>query len=155
MTLRERLIQARPQAQLYRESIEALPPMITGLRGRISSLALHPIKSLGILKMDDGLLAPEGLQTADGVLTDRMAMLAIKQSGDVDGQPYEYVRFSQREEGRLALTTPYYNGRELFYVAPDMKPLCIPVGDLEPRQEGKKVFVRVLGDGDVNPGIVE
>lgn len=154
--LREELINARPHASLYADSLRQLPDDIRGLQGRVAGLAMFPIKALGALKIESARLSRDGLQTVDEKLIDRMAMIAVKKSGVVDGEAYEYERLSQRECGMLARISPEYDYKKelLRYRTVDAEPLEISVRDLMPR-EGDKVSVKITGEGDIKSGVLE
>lgn len=102
--LRERLAGSRPDLGAYRKTLGALPDEIAGIRGVIAALAVHPIKALSPLHVLQAGIEPSGLWTADGRFGDRMAMLVKREEGTCKEGPFSAVRFSQREEPRLALT---------------------------------------------------
>jgi len=155
MNLRERLIAARPDAKKYAETLRAIPEEIRWIRANISHLALYPIKSLGGLPVDTAAIAEDGLWTPDEKLGDRMAMLAIRDVGEAEGQIHEYSRFSPRNEGKLVLAKPEYNGETLSYEAPDFEEkLVIPVQDLQPK-DGRPVALKMFGDSGIMAGVLE
>lgn len=146
MSLREELISARPEAREYAASLRSLPHL-AGMRGTIGDVVLFPIKALGGLKMNQGAKATDsGLTTPDGKLSDRMAMLTLKEEGELEEGHYDAVRFSQREEGILVLMKPQYDGQTLTYTAPGVPPLSITPQELK-RRDGERVKVRMFKKG--------
>lgn len=159
MKLREQLIEARPNATAYAESLRALPSTVEGIRGYIGALKIFPIKALCGISLNNGAtVGNRGLSTPDGMLSDRMAMLALREPGEIGGEGYDFVRFSQRNEGKLVLPIGSYNERNnlLTYSAGGipMLPVDISPDELAPR-EGKIVRVKMFNDGEIFEGIPE
>lgn len=155
MSYREALIESRPQALRYAQSVRELPASIVGLRARISALALAPVKSLGMLSLEKAEVWADGFHTPGGEFGDRMAMVVRRQSGNSDGIPFSQVRFSQREDGILARVLPSLNtfGDQLAYSGHGMGDLFIDANELEPRA-GRTENIRVTPN-DVVPGVLE
>lgn len=154
---RETLPSLRPEVAEYKTLIDVLPPDISGLRGKIRALALHPIKSLGILNVKHARIGRDGLRTEDNHVGDRMAMIVRKVSAVTkSGAEFDCERFSQREEGTLALARPTYDGTSgLSYHAPFMEPLDIEHETLQPRA-GEAVRVKMFKKGtDIFEGVYE
>lgn len=156
MNLRENLIDDCTDSALYRESMEVLPPNLAGIVGRIASLALAPIKSLGMLEVSEACVRNFGLCTVakDGLFVDRAAMLVEKSPGKIGGLNYDFQRFSQRNEGALALAQPYLDGEKLIYEAPGLEELEIDPSQFE-LPEGERVKVKMFPDGGVYDGVLE
>lgn len=152
---RDRLVAARPEAEEYRELVEALPENVAGLKGRIAELNIFPIKALGKLALEQALVGPNGISTADGHFHDRMAMLVYPKEGEHDGTPYTHMRYSQRENGDLVLLRPEITVDGLRYrVRDSVEDLVIEPGDLAPR-EGERVMMKMGDKGNVHSGILE
>ncbi len=128
---------------VYTQTLDAHPDAF-GMGGVISSLAIAPIKSLGMLSLESATVTSLGLMTPTGDILDRSAMLARK----VSGQAWQFDRFSQRDEPALALARPTFDGEVVTYHAPDMDPLSLGYADLKPAN-GMIVKVRMTSAGDM------
>ncbi len=152
---RDRLVASRPEADEYRELMEALPHDVAGLEGRISGLKIFPVKALGGLAVDRAIITPTGLSDVSGRFGDRMAMPVYPNTGKHDGQPYSHMRYSQREEGGLVLMRPELVSDGLRYAVDGIADdLIIQAHELNPR-EGERVHVKMGKDGDVQSGVLE
>lgn len=155
MLLREKLIADHPEALAYAHTLRSLPEEISGIQGAVRSLAISPIKSLGMLPLEACRVGQPGLSTQDRTIKDRAAMIAIRKPGvTVGGEAYDYVRLSQREAGCLVLAKPRYKSGKLMYEAPDITPISISPEELEPRDD-EPVAVRILGKDDVRIAVKE
>lgn len=137
---RSSLIAARPHATGYADAISAMP-LLSGMRGRIDSLTVYPIKALEGVQLQAVRIGADGLYTPDGRYGDRAAMLAMPSKAG-DGS---YVRFSQRDEPALACIRAGLTARGLAYAAAGMDHLHVGEAELQPRSKAD-VEVECAGD---------
>lgn len=113
-----------------------------GLHGTIARISLSPIKALGMLDVRSARVTPQGLATLNG-FPDRALMLGEA----VEGKPWAFTRFSQRDDPTLALVIPKL-GDTLAYIAPNMPELELFESDMRPAH-GSSVGVRLSGDDEI------
>lgn len=94
---RQRLVDSRNGLSEYAESLEKLHDDFARYLGVIRQLVVYPIKSLGGVISETVELTENGLKIPGTGISDRMAMLALKQPGKNQDGEYEYRRLSQRE----------------------------------------------------------
>lgn len=106
MSFREELIgsiREKGDPQPYRASLDTLPPSIVGMRGKVSSLCVHPLKGAGGIELRAARLGETGLETMSGRVRDRMAMVVRMESGwSDDVGDYAGTRVSLKDTPHLA-----------------------------------------------------
>ncbi|MBI5155669.1 MOSC domain-containing protein [Candidatus Peregrinibacteria bacterium] len=124
----------------YAKHLHAIPKHTEGLRGLIASLCIYPGKALGGLSIPSARITKDGLETEDGLLRDRSFML-----GQIPPVMHNamFTRFSQRNQAKLALMQPHFDGRKLIYEAPGVGKLEIDPEQLQP-QNGDVTTVEVI-----------
>lgn len=147
MKMRDVLIEQRSgkEPDPYAQSLRYLPEDITGVQGTLRELRIFPGKALGELVVDRAVVTGYGLRTTDG-LQDRSFMLGIKNKRAKGPEDPEYTRFSQREEPKLALVTPEWDGSRLIYDAPGMDDLRISRDELAPRSDTPMLVEVIPGE---------
>lgn len=87
----------------YQASLDALPLSIVGMRGKVSSLRVHPLKGAGGIELRTARLGETGLETMSGLVRDRMAMVVRMESGwSDDVGDYAGTRVSLKDTPHLA-----------------------------------------------------
>jgi len=124
----------------YARHLQSIPKHTEGLRGLIASLCLYPGKALGGLAVPSARVTNDGIETEDGLLRDRSFMLG--QIPPVMDKAM-FTRFSQRNQAKLALVQPHFDGKKLVYEAPGVGQLKIDPEQLQP-QDGDVVTVEVI-----------
>lgn len=100
---REQLIDARPTASNYAESLKEIPDTISErARGLVSELVIYPIKALAGVKLREAKITSTGLSTVDGNFHDRSAMLVRNASGKIAEGAFDAVRFSSETKEDLS-----------------------------------------------------
>ena len=155
---REWLLEHAPTDGVFAEAMKTMPSLL-GLRGHIGHPVIFPLKSCAPLGgAYDVRIAESGLQLeSDERVCDRMMMLARRQPGRIGGTEYRYVRFSQREEGRLlwlepALETFHRMGfrADCALHFPQLKGVVIGIDKLAP-QTGAVSMLRMFPTGGFEP----
>ena len=101
--LKEELIASTEDPKLYEASLDAIPGDIVGVRGKIKTLALYPIKGVHPIYLEEARLSDIGLETIDEHLHDRMAMpVRIESGSHPKVGSYECQRLSQKDMPHLA-----------------------------------------------------
>ncbi|MGQ0534708.1 MAG: MOSC domain-containing protein [Methanobacteriota archaeon] len=153
MSLRARLAAARPSARVYADAIAALPSDLAGLTATVSGLWIYPVKGFGGLEAERLRVDRRGLVEPSTGLADRGVLLAVPAPGaTADGEPYDAVAITNREEGALSLATARLAGRDLVFDAPDLPPLVLRPEALAPR-DGPRVRVRLFAAGALVEGV--
>ncbi len=155
---REALMASRKSAENelkdYRETLAGIPEDIKGVRARILSLRIHPLKALAGSREASLKIGKDGLETIDG-FKDRMAMLALRKPGECNDVKFDFVRFSQRNAPQLSLIKA--GGRQfgtMDYIAPDDTKFTLKAEDLHGKS-GEPVLTRMFDDGELVSGVVE
>ncbi len=113
---RQSLLTSRPSGlEEYAKSLADCPSTVW-LSGTIADIAIAPIKALGMLHLRTAMVTKHGLATPTHDVFDRGVMLGL----EVKNKPWQFTRFSQREEPRLVLAKPEWDGASLTYTAPGM-----------------------------------
>jgi len=156
-TLRESLIAATKKPEVYRKALADIPDEIVGMRGRIGGLFVYPWKGTHAVALEEARLGSQGIETVDGSVRDRMAMLVRREAGThkVLGE-YDGERLSQKDTPHLAhihMSVPYQGILQMSAPAipQDMFALKFSVHCLRP--EGSDVR-KILMSGK-NPYVLE
>lgn len=143
-TWRDSLLASRRSGlDSYAATLAACPTAV-GLFACVQSIAIAPIKSLGMLPLTTAMVSGRGLRTGDGQFLDRACMLGRW----VPDKSWNLERFSQREEPKLALVRVTYDGLNLAYDAPGMNTLVVSQEDIQPVNSIAHT-IRMTSHGDV------
>lgn len=156
-TWREKLIQAVSDDQGRERYAQSLRDVqnLTGCKVTVGQINMSPIKSLGLLSLEEAVCSPVGLMTPGEEFFDREAMLGRR----VSGKLWDFERFSQREEPCLSLARPIWHPNEsnfLEYHAEGMSSLELDVDDFQPdRNTHERATVRLTSNNDTSVVLVD
>lgn len=132
-------------ANAFVSAMESMPH-IGGRRGNIVGISISPVKSLGMLNLRAARVGKRGL-TINGVVPfeDRSFMIVREEEGQTERGTYSFVRFSQRECGKLVLARPSLKWKTISYHHPtrDVGALEIDETMLRPSLYEESVAVRL------------
>lgn len=147
MDARAALIASRPGATAYAQTLAGLPQSLVGAHARVGGLAIYPVKGLGALRLPAARVEAHGLVDPATGLADRGVMLAYRRAGaSPNGEPYDAVSLSNRNEPAFTLARASIAGGALVYEAPGLSPLRLDPSSLRPR-EGERTRVKLAYDG--------
>lgn len=146
---RQKLIELGEQrgATAFVSAMKAMPSVV-GMHGRIANISISPVKSLGMLVLNQARVGRRGLRTNDNVqFEDRTFMIVQEDVGKTEQGEYSFSRYSQRECGKLVLARPIlFDGMEALcyqYETRDMPMLTIVKRVLRPSLTAGTVAVRL------------
>jgi len=147
-TYRDQLIATRRSLSKYEESLSRLPKRIRNAKGRVKDVFIYPIKALGGVRIEEAVVTSSGLEDAVTGFRDRMAMLALPKPGKKKGKPYDFIRFSQRDEPQLGQFTVNIGGKSMHLRHGTHELSAIPRSHFEER-DGEPVRVLMNSEGEI------
>lgn len=147
-TYRDQLIATRRSLSKYEDSLSRLPKRIRNTQGRVKDVFIYPIKALGGVRVEEAVVTSSGLEDAITGYRDRMAMLALRKPGKKKGQPFEFRRFSQRDEPHLSQFSISVAGQSMYLRHGTNELSAIPRSHFEARGD-EPVQVLMNPEGEI------